>query len=67
MAGQGFDLPFEKWFTNLMYKGNTGAASFPIMLEELDHSGKLWPGQRILCAVPESARFTFAAIHLTVQ
>jgi len=67
MAGQGFDLPVEKWFTNLMYKGNTGAASFPIVLEELYHSGKLRPGERVVCAVPESARFTFAAIHLTVQ
>jgi len=67
MAAQGFDLPPERWFTNLMFKGNTGAASFPIMLEELYRSGKLGPGDRILCAVPESARFTFAAIHLTVE
>ena len=67
MARIGFDFPPEKWFTNLKYKGNTGAASIFIMLEELHRSGKLKQGDRILCAVPESARFTYACIHLTVQ
>jgi 3-oxoacyl-[acyl-carrier-protein] synthase-3 len=67
MARLGFDLPPDRWFTNLRYKGNTGAASIFIMLEELYKSGKLQPGDRILCAVPESARFTFACIHLTVE
>ncbi|MBM4087805.1 MAG: StlD/DarB family beta-ketosynthase [Planctomycetes bacterium] len=67
MARIGFDFPVAKWFTNLRYKGNTGAASIFIMLEELYRSGKLRPGHRILCAVPESARFTFACMYLTVQ
>lgn len=67
MVASGFPVPLEKWFTNLKYKGNTGAASIFIMLEELTRSGKLQKGQRILCAVPESARFTFAYMHLTVE
>lgn len=67
MAQLGFDLPADKWFTNLKYKGNTGAASIFVMLEELYRSGKLKQGDRILCAVPESARFTYACIHLTVE
>ena len=67
MARSGFDIPLERWFLNLKYKGNTGAASLFIMLEELYKSGKLKTGDRILCAVPESARFTFACMHLTVQ
>jgi 3-oxoacyl-[acyl-carrier-protein] synthase-3 len=67
MARIGFHFPPDKWFTNLRYKGNTGAASIFIMLEELSKSGKLKSGDRILCAVPESARFTYACIHLTVQ
>ena len=50
MARIGFDFPVAKWFTNLRYKGNTGAASIFIMLEELYRSGKLRPGHRILCA-----------------
>ncbi|MGB9429033.1 MAG: beta-ketoacyl-ACP synthase III [Gammaproteobacteria bacterium] len=66
MCKAGFDIPFERWFTNLYSKGNTGAASIYIMLEELFHSGRLQPGQRLLCYVPESGRFNTAWIHLTV-
>jgi 3-oxoacyl-[acyl-carrier-protein] synthase-3 len=62
----GFRVPPEKWFTNLTRKGNTGSASIFVMLEELFSSGRLKKGDRILCAVPESARFTFAYMHLTV-
>jgi len=62
----GFEMPTEKWFTNLDRKGNTGAASMFIMLEELCSSGRLKSGDRLLCVVPESARFTFAYMHLTV-
>ena len=32
-------IPCERWFTNLTTKGNTGAASIYIMLEELVASG----------------------------
>jgi 3-oxoacyl-[acyl-carrier-protein] synthase III len=66
MAKVGLAVPPERWFTNLKYKGNTGSASMFIMLEELFKSGKLKEGHRILCVVPESARFTFACMHLTV-
>ncbi|HLW75128.1 MAG TPA: beta-ketoacyl-ACP synthase III [Gammaproteobacteria bacterium] len=65
MLKAGFDVPQERWFTNLYEKGNTGAASLYIILEELFHSGRLKPGQRILCYVPESGRFSTAWIHLT--
>jgi 3-oxoacyl-[acyl-carrier-protein] synthase-3 len=63
----GVTIPLERWFTNLPYKGNTGAAAIYIMLEELVNSGKLKPGHRLLCAVPESARFTYALMHLTAR
>lgn len=46
----------EKWFSNLYTKGNTGAASIFIMLEELYREGGLKAGERILCHVPESGR-----------
>jgi len=62
----GFPLPYDCWFTNLASKGNTGSASFYIMLEELFHSGNLRPGERILGFVPESGRFAVAYILLTV-
>jgi 3-oxoacyl-[acyl-carrier-protein] synthase-3 len=66
LESMGFVVPQERWFTNLSRKGNTGSASIFIMLEELFASGRLRKGERILCAVPESARFTFAYMHLTV-
>lgn len=62
----GLDIPTEKWFTNLTQKGNTGSASIYIMLEELYHSGRLESGQRLLCYIPESGRFSSAMLSLTV-
>lgn len=62
----GCMIPEERWFTNLYTRGNTGCASIYLMLEELFHSGKLQPGQKIFCFVPESGRFTTAYMLLTV-
>lgn len=62
----GFKVPEERWFTNLADKGNTGSASIYIILEELLNEGRLSRGQRLLCGVPESARFSFAYMMLTV-
>jgi 3-oxoacyl-[acyl-carrier-protein] synthase-3 len=61
----GFSIPLDKWFTNLTYKGNTGSASIFVILEELMSSGKVKRGDKILCLVPESARFSYAYMHLT--
>lgn len=66
MTTISFPVPQEKWFTNLQSKGNTGSASIYIMLDELLHSGRLRAGQRILCLIPESGRFTGSLIYLTV-
>jgi 3-oxoacyl-[acyl-carrier-protein] synthase-3 len=61
-----FEIPFERWFTNLASKGNTGSASIYIMLDDLLQSGRLEPGEKILCFVPESARFSVGYALLTV-
>lgn len=66
LAAIGMNLPDEKWFYNLTRVGNVGSASTFLMLEELFNSGKLLKGQRILVMVPESARFSYAYIYLTV-
>ena len=66
MEKGGGEIPEEKWFSNLTSKGNTGAASIFIMLEELMYSGKLKQGQSILCMVPESGRFITSFMKLTV-
>jgi 3-oxoacyl-[acyl-carrier-protein] synthase-3 len=61
----GLCIPEKKWFTNLYTKGNTGAASIFIMLEEAFNSGRFQPGERILLMVPESGRFTVSFALLT--
>jgi 3-oxoacyl-[acyl-carrier-protein] synthase-3 len=66
LAACGFAIPPERWFSNLAHKGNTGAASIYIMIDELLRSGRLRAGQRILCCIPESGRFTGSLMHLTV-
>ena len=67
LAKEDFDLPLERWFTNLEHKGNTGSASIYIMLDELYHSGKLKNGETILLMIPESGRFSVSYTLLTVE
>lgn len=66
LSGIGLPVPRERWFTNLATRGNTGAASFYIMLDELLRSGRLESGQRLLGFVPESGRFSSGFIHMEV-
>jgi 3-oxoacyl-[acyl-carrier-protein] synthase-3 len=66
LAKIGLPIPPERWFTNLTARGNTGSASLYVMLDELVRSGRLRRGERMLCFVPESGRFTSAFLHLTV-
>ncbi|TXT32588.1 MAG: 3-oxoacyl-acyl-carrier-protein synthase III [Rhodocyclaceae bacterium] len=65
MTAVGFPIAQEKWFTNLQTKGNTGSASIYIMIDELLKSGRLKHGDRLLCFIPESGRFTGSLMHLT--
>jgi 3-oxoacyl-[acyl-carrier-protein] synthase-3 len=66
VAKSSVPIPSEKWLTNLTPKGNLGSASIYVMLEELLYSGKLQKGETIFCIVPESSRFSYGYIHLTV-
>ena len=61
----GLDIPPERWFTTIESTGNTGSASIYIMLDALLRSGRIERGQRLLCFVPESGRFSSAYLHLT--
>jgi len=65
-ARGGFDIPCERWFTNLYTRGNVGSASIFVLLDDLVRSGKLEPGQTVLCLVPESGRFLFGYMLLRV-
>ena len=62
----GFEIPWQRWFTNLGTKGNTGSAAIYIMLEELMSSGKVRRGQRNFSMIPESSRMLFGFVHFTV-
>lgn len=59
-------LDESRWYSNLATRGNTGAASIFIALEEAWREGRFAPGESILLAVPESGRFSVGFAHLTV-
>ncbi len=59
-------IPYDRWFTNLDTRGNVGAASIYLMLEELVNDRGLKPGQKVALVVPESSRFSYAFAMLTV-
>jgi 3-oxoacyl-[acyl-carrier-protein] synthase-3 len=62
----GASIAQEKWFTNLYTRGNTGAASILIMLDEFLREVRPKVGAKILCMVPESGRFNTAYMQFTV-
>ena len=59
-------IPEERWFTNLATRGNTGAASIFVMLDDFLAERSPQPGERILLFVPESGRFTVSFALLEV-
>jgi 3-oxoacyl-[acyl-carrier-protein] synthase-3 len=65
LARAGLPIPQERWFMNLATVGNIGSAAVYAMLDELFRSGRLRDGQRLLCYVPESGRFSSGFVHLT--
>jgi len=66
MQRAGLSIPRERWYSNLTWRGNTGAASIFIMLADFLRERELQPGQQILCFVPESGRFSISFMHLEV-
>ena len=60
MDKAGLSVPRERWFSNLAWRGNTGAASILIMLAEFLETHALKPGQQVFCYIPESGRFMTA-------
>jgi 3-oxoacyl-[acyl-carrier-protein] synthase-3 len=54
----GFEIPYERWCSNLVQRGNTGCASSLIMLDDFLASGRLQKGDGVVLLVPESGRFS---------
>jgi len=66
MKESGFEIPYEKWFTNLAEVGNVGSASIYLLMQGLFQSGRLADGDKVLCFIPESGRFSHCFMLLTV-
>jgi 3-oxoacyl-[acyl-carrier-protein] synthase-3 len=63
----GLPIAPERWFTNLATVGNVGSAAIYLMLDELVRSGRVRAGERLLCFVPESGRFSSGFIYLSAH
>jgi len=66
MDKAGLRIPAERWYSNLVRRGNVGSASILTMLADLQRERNLRPGERLLLFVPESGRFTVGFVGLTV-
>ena len=66
LDGAGLSIPDERWYSNLKTRGNTGAASIFVMLDDFLRNRTVKPGERILCFVPESGRFTVGYVLFEV-
>ena len=64
---RNIDLGTNKWFTNLTEIGNIASASIFAALDDLNNSGRLKANDKILLLVPESGRFSYGTVLLTVQ
>jgi 3-oxoacyl-[acyl-carrier-protein] synthase-3 len=67
IARAGLPIAPERWFTNLTTVGNTGSAAIYLMLDELLKSGRVRHGERLLCFVPESGRFSSGFLSLVAH
>jgi len=66
IEARGIDLGIRKWFVNLTEIGNIASASIFAALDDLYRSGRLKVNDRILLMVPESGRFSYGTVLLTV-
>lgn len=64
MQAAGLAIPQSRWYSNLTRRGNTGASSIFIMLADFLKEKTLRRGEKILCFVPESGRFTVSFLML---
>lgn len=67
MEKSGFAIDRSRWYSNLVIRGNTGAASIFVMLDEFLRTHTLIPGEQIFCFVPESGRFSVAYVLIEVE
>lgn len=66
ITARGLALTKEKWFTNLTSVGNIGSAAIYVALEEFIRINAIKKGQKILLLVPESGRFSYGTVLLSI-
>ena len=66
IKARGMALTKDKWFTNLTSVGNIGSAAIYVALDELMRTKNLKQGDKILLLVPESGRFSYGVVLLTI-
>ena len=66
LKSRGIALTKEKWFVNLPSVGNVGSAAIYVALEELMRTKGVTQGQKILLLVPESGRFSYGTVLLSI-
>lgn len=66
LAKIDFAIPEERWFTSLYQHGNVGSGAIFASVDQLRRQKKLTVGDKILCFVPESARFSVYYFELEV-
>lgn len=64
---RNIQLDESRWFTNLTTVGNVGSVSIFAALDELVRTKPLTDGEKILLLVPESGRFSYGVVLLTVK
>ena len=62
----GIGIDKSKWFTNLPEVGNIASAAIFAILDQFWKTHKLVPGEKILLLVPESGRFSYGTVLLSV-
>ncbi len=60
------EIPEDRWYSNLAFRGNLGSASIFTMLHDFLRDKAPRPGEKILLFVPESGQFSVAFATLTV-
>ena len=66
LKGIGIGIDESKWFTNLPRVGNIASAAIFAILDEFWKTHELKSGEKILLLVPESGRFSYGTVLLSV-
>ncbi|WP_303925651.1 beta-ketoacyl-ACP synthase III [Draconibacterium sediminis] len=67
IEARGLDLGTNKWFTNLTEIGNIASASIFAALDDLCKTEMPKAEDKVLLLVPESGRFSYGTVLLTVK